>query len=174
MGFDNTLTIIGNVTRDPELRYTQGGMAVATFGIAWNQKGRDGQEDRVSFFDVTCWRQLGENVNDSIRKGSRVVVHGRLDQRSWENKEGEKRSKVEILAEDVAPSLKWATAEVSRNDYNDNNSSSSARSSNRDNGGQAPAPAEAPTQYKMDEEPFRVDPFDWMPEVWGDYPERLL
>jgi len=115
MGFDNTVTVVGNVTRDPELRFAQSGMAIAQFGVAWNRRRQD-QEDEVSFFDVTCFRQLAENVAESIRKGARVVIYGTLQQRSWETDSGDRRSKVEILADDVAPSLKWATAAVTRNE----------------------------------------------------------
>ncbi|MYI15259.1 MAG: single-stranded DNA-binding protein, partial [Acidimicrobiaceae bacterium] len=107
MGFDNTVTVVGNVTRDPELRFAQSGMAIAQFGLAWNRRRQD-QEDEVSFFDVTCFRQLAENVAESLKKGARVVVYGTLQQRSWENDQGDRRSKVEILADDVAPSLRWA------------------------------------------------------------------
>lgn len=115
MGFDNTVTVVGNVTRDPELRFTQSGMAIAQFGVAWNRRRQD-QEDEVSFFDVTCFRQLAENVAESIRKGARVVIYGTLQQRSWQTDGGDRRSKVEILADDVAPSLKWATASVTKNE----------------------------------------------------------
>ena len=115
MGFDNTVTVVGNVTRDPELRFAQSGMAIAQFGVAWNRRRQD-QEDEVSFFDVTCFRQLAENVAESVRKGARVVVYGTLQQRSWETDTGDRRSKVEILADDVAPSLKWATAAVTKNE----------------------------------------------------------
>jgi len=116
MGFDNTVTVVGNVTRDPELRFAQSGMAIAQFGVAWNRRRRD-QEDEVSFFDVTCFRELAENVAESLKKGARVVVYGTLQQRSWETDGGDRRSKVEILADDVAPSLKWATAAVTKNEY---------------------------------------------------------
>ncbi|MDE0160460.1 MAG: single-stranded DNA-binding protein [Acidimicrobiaceae bacterium] len=116
MGFDNTVTVVGNVTRDPELRFAQSGMAIAQFGVAWNRRRQD-QEDEVSFFDVTCFRQLAENVVESVHKGARVVIYGTLQQRSWETDSGDRRSKVEILADDVAPSLRWATAEVTRNEY---------------------------------------------------------
>ncbi len=162
MAYDNTITIVGNLTRDPELRFTPGGAAVANFGVAWNLKGRDGAEDKVSFFDVTCWRQLAENVSDSLTKGSRVVVHGRLDQRSWENQDGERRSKVEIVADDVAPSLKWATVELTRNEYKGDGGGQGQGGG----GGQyqpaqnspaqgSPAQAAAPApQYDMNEEPF--------------------
>ena len=106
MGFDNTVTVVGNVTRDPELRFTQNGMAVANFGVAWNKKRNDA-EDEVSFFDVTCFRELAENVADSVPKGARVVIFGTLTQRRWETEGGDRRSKIEILASDVAPSLRW-------------------------------------------------------------------
>ena len=115
MGFDNTVTVVGNVPRDPELRFAQSGMAIAQFGVAWNRRRQD-QEDEVSFFDVTCFRQLAENVAESVRKGARVVIYGTLQQRSWETDSGDRRSKVEILADDVAPSLKWATAAITRNE----------------------------------------------------------
>jgi single-strand DNA-binding protein len=95
MAFDNTVTIVGNVTRDPELRFTPSGAAVATFGLAWNQRSQNARgetEEKVSFFDVTCWRQLAENVAESLSKGARVVVYGRLEQRSWEtNDKGRNR-----------------------------------------------------------------------------------
>jgi single-strand DNA-binding protein len=157
MAFDNTITIVGNLTRDPELRFTPGGAAVANFGVAWNMKGRDGAEDKVSYFDVTCWRQLAENVSDSLTKGSRVVVYGRLDQRSWENQEGERRSKVEIVADDVAPSLKWATVELTRNEYRGDGAGQGqgggAQQRETPSAPAAPAAATAP-QYDMNEEPF--------------------
>ena len=127
MAFDNSVTIVGNLTRDPEIRATPRGTPVANFGVAWNMKGRDGQEDKVSYFDVSCWNQLAENVADSLTKGMRVVVYGRLEQRSWQNADGDNRSKVEIVADDVAPSLRWATAEVARNERDGGSSGSSVQ-----------------------------------------------
>ena len=144
MAFDNTVTVVGNVTRDPELRFTPGGAAVANFGLAWNRKGQN-DEEIVSFFDITCWRNLAENVAESITKGSRVVVYGRLDQRSWENQEGERRSKVEIVADDVAPSLRWATVEITRNEFRGDGDGSSAPTGGGDRSAQTP---------QTDEEPF--------------------
>ncbi|MDP7598744.1 MAG: single-stranded DNA-binding protein [Acidimicrobiales bacterium] len=145
MAFDNTVTLVGNITRDPELRFTPAGIAVASFGLAWNRKNRDGEES-VSFFDVTCWRDLAENVAESLSKGNRVVVYGRLDQQSWENDNGERRSKVEVIADEVAPSLRWATAEVTRTEFR-----GEAGGSAVSGGGQAPS--QAPT-HSTDEEPF--------------------
>ncbi len=154
MGFNNTVTVVGNVTRDPELRFTPNGAAVTNFGLAWNRKGQN-DEEIVSFFDVTCWSGLAENVAESINKGDRVVVYGRLDQRSWESQEGERRSKVEIVADDVSPSLRWATVEITRNEFRGGDGGRSAapvggggQSAPMGGGGQA-----APT-YPTDEEPF--------------------
>ena len=145
MAFDNTITVVGNVTRDPELRFTQAGMAVANFGIAWNKRKSDGEEE-VSFFNVSCFRQLAENVAESLTKGSRVVIYGMLQQRSWDTPDGDRRSAVEIIADDVAPSLKWASAEIRKNDFR--GESSDATSASRS------APNQAPPAYDMDEEPF--------------------
>ncbi len=155
MGFDNTVTVVGNVTRDPELRFTQGGMAVVNFGVAWNKRRNDG-EDEVSFFDVTCFRQLAENVADSVTKGARVVIYGTLSQRSWENQQGERRSKVEILADDVAPSLKWASAEITRNEFrggSDDGGRQGGGGAPRSQGAERSQPQTQPT-YDLDEEPF--------------------
>ena len=109
---DNTITVVGNITRDPELRFTTGGRAVANFGIAVNRRYQVNNEwqEQTSFFDVVAWAQLGENAAASLSKGARVIVNGRLEQRSWETQDGEKRSKVEIIADEIGPSLRWATA----------------------------------------------------------------
>ncbi len=153
MALDNSVTVTGNATREPELRFTPSGQAVANFGLAVNRRWQNRQtqewEEKVSFFDVTCWAQLAENSAESIAKGTRVTVTGRLDQRSWENQEGEKRSKVEIVADDIAVSLKWATAEVLKNER-----SAPGGGPNQGGGGyQQPAAAAAPA-YNADEEPF--------------------
>lgn len=111
-----TTTLIGNLTRDPELRYTTGGRAVASFGLACSrryQKNGEWQE-QTSFFNVVCWGDLGEHVAASLTKGSRAIVHGRLEQRSWETNDGEKRSVIELVADEAGPSLRWATAQVER------------------------------------------------------------
>jgi single-strand DNA-binding protein len=117
---DSTVTIVGNLTRDPEIRYTAGGAAKASFGVAvsrrWQNRQSQEWEEQTSFFNVVCWREMAENVSESLGKGSRVVVTGRLEQRSWETENGEKRSVVEIVADEVGPSLRWATAQVTRNE----------------------------------------------------------
>jgi single-strand DNA-binding protein len=120
MAQDNTVSIVGNLTREPELRFTPSGQATATFGIAVNRTWTDRQSqerrESTSFFDVVCWGTLAENAATSLTRGTRVVVMGRLDQRSWESQEGERRSKVEITAEEIAPSLRWATVHVTKNE----------------------------------------------------------
>jgi len=114
----STTTVTGNLTREPEIRYTRDGQATTLLGLAVNRRWQDREtqqwEEATSFFDVVCWRDLAENVALSLAKGMRVVVTGRLEQRSWETEEGERRTKVEIVAEDVGPSLRFATAEVQR------------------------------------------------------------
>lgn len=147
MAFDNTVTIVGNVTRDPELRYLQTGTGLATFGVAVNRRyTRNGEQvEDTSFFDVTCWRDLADNVSASISKGDRVIVYGRLEQRQWETDQGDKRSKVEIIADEVAPSLRWATAQVEK----------IRRDGPADGGGAAgPPPRNEPPAYDDAEEPF--------------------
>ena len=118
MPWGNHVEIVGNATRDPELRFAQSGTAIASFGIAYNRKYKDG-EDKVSFFDITCFRELAENVAESVTKGMRVIISGQLDQRSWQTDDGQRRSKVEIIADEVSPSLRWASAEVSKNERRD-------------------------------------------------------
>jgi single-strand DNA-binding protein len=118
MAQGNQVTIVGNLTDDPELRYTPAGAAVATFNVAVNRRTRDenGQwkDGETSFFRCNVWRQQAENVAESLNKGSRAIVIGRLRQRSWETPEGQKRTVVEIEVESVGPSLEWAKAAVSK------------------------------------------------------------
>ncbi len=117
---DNTVTVVGNVTRDPELRFTAGGQAIATFGLAVNRRWQNRQtqafEESTSFFDIVCWGDFGTNVSESLSKGDRVLVTGRLEQRSWETQDGEKRSKIEIIADELGPSLRWAVARAQKVD----------------------------------------------------------
>jgi single-strand DNA-binding protein len=113
-----TTSIVGNLTRDPEIRYTREGQATATLGVAvnrrWQNRDTNEWEESTSFFDVVCWRDLAENVALSLTKGMRVVVSGRLEQRSWETEEGDRRFKVEIVADEVGASLRFATVDVHR------------------------------------------------------------
>jgi single-strand DNA-binding protein len=151
---DNSVTLVGNVTREPELRYTAAGQAMAKFGLAVNRRWQNRQtnawEESTSFFDVVAWREMAENVGESITKGTRVVVTGRMEQRSYENQAGERRSAVELVADEIGPSLRWATAKVVRNERRSDGDGVSGGG-----GGAAPdrAPAAAAPRYE-DEEPF--------------------
>lgn len=119
MAGDTQITIVGNLVDDPQLRYTPTGNAVANFRIASTPRSFDKQanewRDQPSLF-LTCnvWRQAGENVAESLQRGMRVIVTGRLQQRSFETKEGEKRTVYEIEVDDVGPSLKSASAKVTK------------------------------------------------------------
>ncbi|MGI8683521.1 MAG: single-stranded DNA-binding protein [Acidimicrobiales bacterium] len=165
--------MVGNVTRDPELRFTPTGQATATLGLAVNRVWTDRQsgerKEAVSFFDVVCWREMAENAAESLTKGSRIVVTGRLEQRSWDNQQGEKQYKIEVVADEIGPSLRWATAAITRNERRapgEGSGPSGGQSggyANAPSGGQyggrpAQAPAgagrgqSAPPQF--DEEPF--------------------
>ncbi|QDH85086.1 ssDNA binding protein [Gordonia phage Dardanus] len=126
MAGETIITVVGNLTADPELRFTGSGAAVANFTVAatprvFDRDSNEWKDGDALFMRVNAWRDLAENVTDSLTKGQRVVVTGRLKQRSFETKEGEKRTVIEMEAEEVAPSLKYATATVNR--------------SNRGNGG---------------------------------------
>jgi single-strand DNA-binding protein len=120
MANGNSVTLVGNLTRDPELRFTQSGMARAILGLAVNRRWQNRQsgewEESTSFFNVVCWREMAENASESLSRGSRVLVTGRLEQRTWETQDGENRSVVEVIADEIGPSLRWATAEVTRNE----------------------------------------------------------
>jgi len=160
MSNGNSITLVGNITRDPELRFTNTGQATATFGLAvnrvWNDRQTNERKEVVSFFDIVCWREMAENASESLQKGTRVVVTGRLEQRSWETQDGEKRSKIEVVADEIGPSLRWATAEVRKNDRrgpSDNSPSSSGQGQGSPQG-QGQAPASGGGNYEYSEEPF--------------------
>jgi single-strand DNA-binding protein len=113
----NFITMIGNLTDDPELRFTQGGTPVSNFRIASNRRytGRDGQQqEETVFMTVNCWRDMAENAAESLSKGDRIIVIGRIKVRSYENREGQTVWVTEIEADEVAPSLRWARAEVNK------------------------------------------------------------
>ena len=115
---DTFVSITGNLTDDPELRITQSGVPVANFRVAVTPRVPDGQggfqDGETGFYRVSAWRSLAENIADSLGKGARVVILGRLRTSSWETPEGEKRSSVEIQADEVAPSLRFATVKLQK------------------------------------------------------------
>ena len=144
---DNTVTLVGNLTRDPELRFTTGGRGVASFGLAVSRRYQQNGEwqEQTSYFNIVAWGQMGENAAATLTKGMRVLVTGRLEQREYTTREGDKRTAIEVVADELGPSLRWATAQVERQ------SGGGGGGGNRGGnagGGQAPDP------YMGDEEPF--------------------
>jgi single-strand DNA-binding protein len=116
---DTTITVVGNLTADPELRFTPSGAAVANFTVASTPRILDRQtsewkDGEALFLRCSIWREAAENVAESLTRGSRVIVTGRLKQRSYETREGEKRTVVEVEVEEIGPSLKYATAKVNK------------------------------------------------------------
>ncbi len=117
---DNALIMCGNVTAEPKLRYTQGGTPVVAFDIAvnrrWTDRETQQQKEAVTFVEVQCWRQLAENVAESVSKGQRVTVTGRLEQNNWTADDGSARSKLRIVGDDVGTSLMFGISEFKRVD----------------------------------------------------------
>jgi single-strand DNA-binding protein len=114
---DTSTILVGNLTENPELRFTPSGAPVANFTVAVTPRVKDGdgwKDGETSFFRCTAWRSLAENLAESLTKGTRVLVQGRLQQRTWETDAGEKRSVVEVQVDEAGPSLRWATAKVER------------------------------------------------------------
>lgn len=113
----NFVTFVGNLTDDPDLRFTGSGAAVATLRVASNRRwtGRDGQQqEETTYLNVNCWRDLAENAAESLSKGDRVLVIGRLRVRSYENQQGQTVWVTEIEADEIAPSLRWARAQIAK------------------------------------------------------------
>ena len=119
MAGETVITVVGNLTADPELRYTQNGLAVANFTIAstprsFDRATNDWKDGEALFLRASVWREFAEHVAGSLVKGTRVIATGRLKQRSYETKEGEKRTSFEIEVDEIGPSLRYATAKVER------------------------------------------------------------
>lgn len=150
----NTVTVIGNLVEDPELRFTPSGVAMAKIRVAVNRRWRDRNtnewQEETSFFGGTVWREAAENVAESLQKGARVIITGSLEQRSWETNEGDRRSVVEIRIDELGPSLRWATASVTRTARSSDGNWSGGGSSNEP----MPAAPVARDDYGPDEAPF--------------------
>lgn len=119
MAGETIITVVGNLTADPELRYTQNGLAVANFTIAstprtFDRQANEFKDGEALFLRASVWRDFAEHVAGSLTKGSRVVATGRLKQRSYETREGEKRTSIELEVDEIGPSLRYATAQVTR------------------------------------------------------------
>ncbi|WP_322857284.1 single-stranded DNA-binding protein [Mycobacterium shigaense] len=119
MAGDTTITVVGNLTADPELRFTPSGAAVANFTVAstpriYDRQSGEWKDGEALFLRCNIWREAAENVAESLTRGSRVIVTGRLKQRSFETREGEKRTVVEVEVDEIGPSLRYATAKVNK------------------------------------------------------------
>ncbi len=141
---DINVTVVGNLTADPELRFTPSGAAVASFTVAASSRYLDRQSNEWKdtdpvFMRCSVWRQYAENVAESLTKGTRVIVQGRLKQRSYETREGEKRTVVEMEVDDVGPALRYATAKVTRTARGDGGGSGGGGGGGFGGGGGAPA-----------------------------------
>jgi single-strand DNA-binding protein len=116
---ETIITVVGNLTADPELRYTQGGLAVANFTIAstprtFDRQANDWKDGDALFLRASCWREFAEHVAGSLTKGSRVIATGRLKQRNYDDRDGNKRTAIELEVDEIGPSLRYATAQVTR------------------------------------------------------------
>lgn len=135
MAGETVVTVVGNITADPELRYTQNGLAVANFTIAstprsFDRATNEWKDEEALFLRASVWREFAEHVAGTLTKGSRVIATGRLKQRSYETKEGEKRTSMELEVDEIGPSLRYATAVIQRSQGNANQ--------DRNRGGQRP------------------------------------
>jgi single-strand DNA-binding protein len=137
---DTTITVVGNLTADPELRFTPAGAAVANFTVAstprmFDRQSNEWKDGEALFLRCSIWREAAENVAESLTRGSRVIVTGRLKQRSFETREGEKRTVVEVEVEEIGPSLKYATAKVNKASRSGGNSGGGFGGGNSGGGG---------------------------------------
>ncbi len=146
MAGDTTITVVGNLTADPELRFTPSGAAVANFTVAstpriFDRQSSEWKDGEALFLRCSIWREAAENVAESLTRGSRVIVTGRLKQRSFETREGEKRTVFEVEVDEIGPSLRYATAKVNKASRSGGGGGGFGSGSR-----QAPAPASAPAE----------------------------
>ncbi len=153
----NNVTLVGNLVEDPELRFTPNGVAMAKLRFAvnrrWQDRNGEWQED-TSFFGGTVWRDMAENVAESLSKGMRVIIVGRLQQRSWETQEGDKRSIVEVDIQELGPSVRWATATVTKTPRSGGGDFGGGGGGGGGYGGSTPPAPVARDDYGPDEAPF--------------------
>ncbi len=164
MAGETVITVVGNLTADPELRFTPSGAAVASFTIAstprtFDRNSNEWKDGEALFLRCSIWRQAAENVAESLQRGMRVVASGRLKQRSFETREGEKRTVIELDVDEIGPSLRYATAKVNRTQRGSSTGGGFGASGSGSGGGGAGAPADdpwgsAPAAGSTDEPPF--------------------
>jgi single-strand DNA-binding protein len=153
----NNITLIGNLTMDPELRFTPSGVAMARIGLAVNRRyQKDGEwQEQTSFFYGTVWREQAEHVAESLQKGARVIVSGRMEQRTWRDKEDQQRESIEVVIDEIGPSLRWATASVNRTERSGGDwSGGGGGGGGGGEGADVPPAPVARESYGPDEAPF--------------------
>ncbi|WP_326835680.1 single-stranded DNA-binding protein [Amycolatopsis rhabdoformis] len=159
MSGETVLTVVGNLTSDPELRYTPAGAAVANFTVASTPRTLDRasgewKDGEALFLRCTLWRQAAENAAESLTRGARVIVQGRLTQRSYETKEGERRTVVELQVDEIGPSLRYATAKVNRANRSGPPSGDSPGGTGGSDNLWAPVPSGTPVVAGVGDPPF--------------------
>ncbi|CAG7844470.1 Single-stranded DNA-binding protein [Pseudoclavibacter triregionum] len=177
MAGDTIITVVGNLTADPELRYTHNSLAVANFTIAstprvFDRQANEWKDGEPLFLRASVWRDFAQNVAASLQKGSRVIAQGRLKQRSYETKEGEKRTSFELEIDEIGPSLRYATAQITRT----SGGQGGQRSFDSSQGGQQPAqrqsaPVEEPWGQPRGNAPFGGDSGWATPGAGADFQE---
>ncbi|HEY2101417.1 MAG TPA: single-stranded DNA-binding protein [Pseudonocardia sp.] len=166
MAGETTITVVGNLTADPELRFTQGGAAVVSFTVAstprkFDKASGEWKDGEALFMRCSAWRQMAENVAETLKRGSRVIAQGSLKQRTFDTKDGERRTVIELEVDEVGPSLRYATAKVNRPDREGAGASqgqyarpSAAKAADDDLWNTAPAPAPVGPNGYNGEPPF--------------------
>ena len=149
MAGETLITVVGNLTADPELRFTPSGAAVASFTIAstprtFDRNSNEWKDGEALFLRCSIWRQAAENAAESLQRGMRVIASGRLKQRSYETREGEKRTVIELDVEEIGPSLKYASAKVNRTQRGSGGGGGFGASGSSDAGGASSAPSDDP------------------------------
>lgn len=161
MSSSGNIILVGNLTADPELRFTPNGVAVATISVAknkrvFNKSTNEWEDGEPSFFRGTVWREQAENVAQSLSKGDTVVVIGEIEQENYETREGERRSTYKVVVEEIAPSLRRATAVVTKNSRSNANAGAQSGGAPRGNQGSRTQPQE----NRQDDNPWNSGPLD--------------
>jgi single-strand DNA-binding protein len=169
MSGETTITVIGNLTNDPELRFTPSGSAVANFTIAstprtFDRQSNEWKDGETLFLRASVWREAAENVAESLTKGMRVIVSGRLKSRSYDTKEGEKRTVIELEVDEIGPSLRYANAKVNRTQRNPQGGQATGGFGGQRNGGKG-------DQSQPQDDPWGLPTANATAGGWGNGPD---
>ncbi|POH72160.1 single-stranded DNA-binding protein [Arthrobacter glacialis] len=181
MAGETTITVIGNLTSDPELRFTPSGSAVANFTIAstprtFDRESNEWKDGETLFLRASIWREAAENVAESLTKGTRVIVSGRLKSRTYDTKEGEKRTVMELEVDEIGPSLRYANAKVNRTQRSNNQGTPAAAAAPTAAQGYQGFQASGPGNFAASSPATTNDPWAIPPEPnnggWGSGPDQ--